>query len=141
MRYLGIDYGTKKVGLALSDDAGTMGFPYGIVLNDSRLLDTVLALIEREHVGAIVTGESKDLSGSENPAGTEGRAFASELADRANVPVYFESEMFTTQAARRFPDGTRMKGSPDVDASAAALILTSYFSHTNPTNDDDHDND
>jgi putative Holliday junction resolvase len=140
MRYLGIDYGTKKIGLALSDEAGKMGFPHSVVQNDAQLLETLTALIEKERVGAIVVGESMDFSGKENAAGVAGRAFAQALAARTNIPLHHEPETFTTQAARRYPDGTRMKGSPDVDASAAALILTSYFGRTNPVNDDDHDN-
>jgi len=141
MRYLGIDYGTKKVGLALSNEAGTMGFPHGIIPNDARLIDALVALIREKNVEALVVGESHDFGGKENAAGRDGRRFAQELAAITSLPLSFESEMFTTQAARRYPDGTRMKGSPDVDASAAALILTGFLSHTNPTNDDHHDND
>ncbi len=140
MRYLGIDYGTKKVGLALSDERGTMGFPHDVVVNDALLAQKLTLLIRRERVGAIVIGDSRDLSGEENDIAIAARHLGEALAEAAQVPVYYELEMFTTQAARRFPDGSRMPGSPDVDASAAALILTSYFAHTNPVNDDDHDN-
>ncbi|MBU6491090.1 Holliday junction resolvase RuvX, partial [Patescibacteria group bacterium] len=67
MRYLGIDYGTKKAGLALSDEAGTMGFPHSIVPTTLRLIDELCALIAKEDVGAIVIGESRTLAGGENP--------------------------------------------------------------------------
>jgi putative Holliday junction resolvase len=140
MRHLGIDFGTKKVGIALSDEGGRMGFPHSTIVNDAQLVPTIVALIEKERVEAIVMGESKDLSGNENPAAAPARALAAALTERTGLQVAFEPEMFTTQAARRYPDGTRMEGSPDVDSSAAALILTSYFGHTNPVNDDDHDN-
>jgi putative Holliday junction resolvase len=141
MRYLGIDYGTKKIGLALSDDAGKMGFPRGVVMNDAKLLDYLVAYVTDEHVGGIVIGESRDLSGNDNAIVPAARALGAELSERAGVQVHFEQELFTTQAARRFPDGTRMAGSPDVDASAAAIILSSYLSRINPTSDDDHDHD
>ncbi|HEY0010990.1 MAG TPA: Holliday junction resolvase RuvX [Candidatus Paceibacterota bacterium] len=127
MRHIGIDYGHKKVGIALSDEAGTMGFPHAILQNTSGLVDDVVRLIEEKNVGAIVIGESRDFSGKDNPIAAEARSFAEALRARTGVPVFYEPELFTTQEARRFPDGTRSPGSPDVDSSAAALILTSYL--------------
>ena len=130
MRHLGIDFGTKKVGLALSDEGGAMGFPFGTLPNTGRLIDEMLALIARKGVEAVVMGESTDNAGVENPVMKPAREFARLLEQRSGVPVLFEPELFTTQAARRDPEGVRMPGSPDVDASAAALILTSYLSRT-----------
>lgn len=130
MRYLGIDYGTKKIGLALSDEAGTMGFPHSILGNDSRTLDEVVALIAKERVEAIVMGESMGLSGEENPVAKEAKRFAVQLIEETGVPVYFEPEMYTTQEARRDFEGVHVAKSGNVDASAAALILTSYLSRT-----------
>lgn len=130
MRYLGIDFGTKKVGLALSDESGAMGFPHGIVPNDGRLIDEVLALIERKGVEAVVIGESRDFSGAENPVAKDAKAFGLLIERRGGLPVYFEPETLTTQEARRDPEGVRMPGRAPVDASAAALILTSYLSRT-----------
>jgi putative transcription antitermination factor YqgF len=127
MRYLGIDYGTKKTGIALSDEGGMMGFPHSVKPTDPRLLDDLALLIKEKEVGAIVFGESTNFAGGENPVAAEAKSFAEDLHARTGVEVHFESEMFTTQAARRFPDGSRMEGSPDVDSSAAALILTSYL--------------
>jgi putative transcription antitermination factor YqgF len=127
MKYIGIDYGTKKTGVALSDDAGTMGFPKGTYLTTPALVEELAALIKEQGVGEAVIGESRDFSGEENAVAEDARAFAAALGERAGIPVHFEPETLTTQAARRFPDGTRMPGSPDVDASAAALILTSFL--------------
>lgn len=130
MRYLGIDFGTKKIGLALSDEAGTMGFPHGIVPNDGRLIDEILALIARKEVGAVVMGESRDYAGNENLVAKEAKEFAQLLERRADIPVYFEPEMLTTQEARRDFEGVRTSGIVPVDASAAAIILTSYLSRS-----------
>ncbi len=129
MRYIGIDYGSKKVGIAFSDELATMGFPHTILSNTPALLDTVLKLIQERDVGAAVMGESKNFKGVENSVARDARLFAGELSTRAGVPLFFESETFTTQEARRFPDGKRRASHRDVDAEAAALILTSYFSH------------
>jgi putative Holliday junction resolvase len=132
MRYLGIDYGTKKIGLALSDEAGMMGFPYSIVPNTPRLIDELCALIAKEDIGAVVIGESRTLAGGENPIAKDARLFGDQIAERAGVPVFYESEVFTSAEARRAPhkeEKTRApKARANVDASAAALILTSYLS-------------
>ncbi len=132
MRHLGIDYGSKKVGLALSDENGTMGFPRGIVPNTPELVGFVLALIDNEHVGAVVIGESRNLAGEDNAIAKDAHAFGDALAERSGLPVFYESEVFTTAEARRQYDSAEKTRAPkeraDVDASAAALILTSYLS-------------
>jgi len=134
MRYLGVDYGSKKIGLALSDEAGTMGFPHAIVPNTLRLPDELCALIARENVGAVVIGESRDLAGGENPIAKDARELGETLGARTGVPVAYESEVFTSAEARRAPAKEGKTRSPkvrgNVDDSAAALILTSYLSRT-----------
>lgn len=127
MRYAGIDYGTKRIGVAFSDEIGTMGFPYGTIKNDGRALQTLSALCREKGVGAVVFGESRTLSGGENKVAPEAKQFAEQLTAETGLSVYFEPEMFTTQEARRHPDGEH-QGSIEVDAQAAAIILTSYLS-------------
>jgi putative holliday junction resolvase len=132
MRYLGVDYGSKRIGLALSDEAGTMGFPHSIVSNTPRLVDELGALIAKENIGAIVIGESRTLAGGGNPIAEDARAFGSLILERTGIPVFFESEVFTSAEARRMPEkqmkSRATKPHTRVDASAAALILTSYLS-------------
>lgn len=131
MRYLGIDYGTKKVGLALSDEAGTMGFPHAVVPRG-----TAEAFLEKlfadSRIDAVVMGESKDFSGAPNAVAAEADAFAMWITRQFDVPVYWEPETFTSAEARRLPAKQGKTRSPRphelVDASAAALILTSYLS-------------
>lgn len=134
MRYLGVDYGSSKIGLALSDEAGTMGFPHSVVTNTPRTVDAISALIEKEGVGAVVIGESRNLAGGENPIAKEARAFGDSVARISQKPVFYESEVFTSAEARRAPEKeTKTRAAPrraNIDASAAALILTSYLSHT-----------
>jgi len=126
MRYLGVDYGSKNVGLALSDEAGVMGFPYSIISNTPRLVDEICIIIAKENIGAVVIGYSRNLAGGENPIAKNARAFGEQLAERAGVPICYESEVFTSAEARR-----AAKPRAAVDSSAAALILTSYLSRTN----------
>ncbi len=132
MRYLGIDFGTKRVGLALSDEGGSMGFPHAVVPNDGRLIDYVRELITRKEVEIVVIGDSKDFAGNDNAVKAKAKAFAADLERTASIEVVWEPETLTTQEARRDPEGIRITGKDAreaVDASAAALILTSYLSH------------
>lgn len=132
MRYLGIDFGTKRVGLALSDEGGSMGFPHAVVPNDGRLIDYVRELIVRKEVETVVIGDSQDFAGNDNAVKAKAKAFAADLERTASVNVAWEPETLTTQEARRDPEGVRITGQEAreaVDASAAALILTSYLSH------------
>lgn len=133
MRYLGIDYGSKKVGLALSDEAGSMGFPHAVIENTPHLIEDVCALIALKDVATVVIGESKNLSGEANPIAAAAHAFGDELTVRSGIPVVYEPEVYTSAEARRAPhkeEKTRVpKSKRPVDDSAAALILTSYLSH------------
>jgi len=131
MRYLGVDYGSSKIGLALSDEQGSMGFPHSIVTNTPHLAEELCALIARENVSAVVIGESRTLAGGENAIMKDARALGELLAERAGVPVLYESEVFTSAEARRAPAKEMKTRAPkaraNVDASAAALILTSFL--------------
>lgn len=131
MRYLGIDYGSVRTGIALSDEAGTMGFPHAIARTSPRLADELRELIKERGVGAVVIGESRTLAGGENPIAKGARALGDALSARAGVPVFYESEVFTSIEARRLPHKEEKSRAPRrrkaVDASAAALILTSFL--------------
>lgn len=132
MRYLGIDFGSKKIGLALSDEAGVMGFPHSIIPNTPKLVEELCVLIAKENIGAVVMGESRTLAGGDNPIAKDARALGHSLSERSGIPVFFESEVFTSAEARRMPEkeakSRAQKRHAAVDASAAALILTSYLS-------------
>lgn len=134
MRYLGIDYGSKKVGLALSDEDGTMGFPHTILQNTPRLVDEIRALIDKENVGVVIIGESRNLAGGENPIAEDARALGSLITEQTGAPVFYESEVFTSAEARRAPAKEGKSRAPqkrvNVDSSAAAIILTSYLSRS-----------
>ncbi len=130
MRYIGIDYGSKKIGLAFSDEEGTMGFPFDIIANDSKLPDALALIIVNQHIGGIVIGESLNFQGQPNPIANPAHALGDELTERTGIPVFYEPEMLTTQEARRDFEGVHSHKAGDVDSSAAALILTSYLSRS-----------
>ena len=123
-KLLGIDYGAKRVGIAVSDDSGSVAFPKTTLLNNQSLLQTLTTLIRNENVMGVVFGESKHFSGEDNPIMKDARRFADELKRSAGLPVYYESEFNTSVEARRdIPEGK-------VDAEAATIILNSYIART-----------
>ncbi len=120
-KYLGIDFGTKKCGLALSDEGGTLAFPHSVVPSDDAFLPLVERLIETESVDAVVIGESKNQKGEDNPVMEHIRDFVGQLSLTAGVPIHFEKEFFTTRQAKEHTSDAL------ADASAAALILQSFL--------------
>jgi putative holliday junction resolvase len=120
MRYIGIDYGTKKIGIAVSDEEGRMAFPHSVVPNDAGFRGRILSLI-REHDAPVVLGESLAHDGSENNIASAVKNLATFLGEKG-VVVYFEPERYTSREAERIQGRT-----PLTDASAAALILNSFL--------------
>lgn len=129
MRFLGIDYGVKRVGLALSDANGRFALPYSVVPEDEKLIPTIKAICDKEQVGKIVIGESRDLKGQANPVMKKIARFRERLAQVVDVPLEYEPEFFTSTEAARLPGGGVGAWSKDefLDARAAALILKSYL--------------
>lgn len=122
MRILGIDYGTKRVGLALTDDQGMMAFPHSVLPNDAHLVKTIEKLIEKEGVGQVVIGHSLDREGGANPVHAKVEEFMLDLTLATGIPIELQPEQYTTQEAIRFQGRTEK-----TDASAATIILNAYL--------------
>ena len=140
MRHLGIDYGTKRVGIAMSDEDGMLAFPYKILKNDMSLVDTIHNICGEEEISAIVLGESHDLSGEPNKIMGSIEEFKRNIEADLDLPVYFQKEFMTTIEARgregkAASTAARQRGGKklftSVDASAAALILQRYLDKKN----------
>ena len=138
MRYLGIDYGAKRVGLALSDEEGRMAFPYKIIKNDLELVDNIHNICGKEEVSAIVLGESHDLSGQPNKIMGSIEEFKRNIEGELDLPIYFEKEFMTSMFARgnlgkKENDArkTKKEQSVKIDDRAAALILQRYLDRKN----------
>lgn len=129
MRYLGIDYGSKRVGVALSDEGGTMAFPYAILENSKTLLGEIKNICARERIEVVVVGESRDYRGEPNAIMHKAEEFMRTLGDTVSLPIEREREFLSTQQARFFQDEKA-----HVDDSAAAIILQSYLDrkHSKP---------
>lgn len=128
MKLIGIDYGTKRIGVAATDVEGTMAFPKMTLPNNRETLSALVSFIQAEGAEALVVGESKNLAGKDNAVMAEIREFVSALKRKCGIPVYFEPEFYTSHEARRLSEDIPTKNSGGaVDAQAAAIILNSYL--------------
>ena len=138
MKYLGIDYGSKRVGLAMSDEEGVFAFPYKIIINNMELVDTIHNICGTEEISAIVLGESSNLSGTPNKIMGSIEEFKRNIETELDIPVYFQKEFMTTVEARG-RGGKEVNNAKKVtknkqvsaDASAAALILQRFLEKKN----------
>ena len=122
MRYLGIDYGSKKLGLAISDESGRVAFPLQVIPNNKSLLVEIAKICEQEKIVKIICGLSLDFSGQDNPIAAEAENFCNQLSAKINLPLDFENEVLTSVFA-----GQTMAKDSNLDARAAALILQRYL--------------
>lgn len=139
MKFLGIDYGTKRIGVAFSDAEGTLAFPKEIVLNDSNTFKRLGEIIKTENIKEIVIGESVDFSGKLNALSARIDVFILELSEQFKLPVHKQKEFLTSVEARKLQNGKKslspsqahskikQKKRGHIDASAAALILQRYL--------------
>lgn len=131
MKYLGIDYGTKRIGLAQSDESGTIAFPLSTIEAGKRAAEEVAAIAKDNRIETIVIGESRDFSGGPNAVMQEIEQFKQALAETSGLPVAYEPEFMTTAQAGRMGQDKRGEGGVEKnDASAAALILQGYLDRT-----------
>src|SRR5688572_4383420 len=125
MRFLGIDYGSKRVGVAISDDGNRLAFPKTVLANDKSLLDALETLVHENNIGSLILGDSKDFNGKDNPIMKGISELKHELEERLGLPVILEPEFLTSVQAGRQGETSFL------DASAAALILQSYLDKIN----------
>jgi putative Holliday junction resolvase len=143
MRFLGIDYGTKRIGLAISDEGGTLAFPKEIIENNSSVFVKLGEIIEKENISEIVVGESVDFKGKLNVLSGRIEVFILELKEKFSLPINKQKEFLTSVEARKVGSNkkdfnlsqshSRIKQikSGRIDASAAALILQRYLDKRN----------
>jgi putative Holliday junction resolvase len=145
-RFLGIDYGTKRIGVAISDENHTLAFPKEIIKNDANTMDRLAEVIRSEKITEIVVGESVDFSGKLNALSGRIEVFILELKEKFKLPVHKQKEFLTSVEARRSQNGKQASNQSQshsrikkikagrVDAGAAALILQRYLDKINRKN-------
>ncbi len=138
-RFLGIDYGTKRIGISISDENCTLAFPKEIILNGPNTFNRLRSIIKEKNISNIVVGESVDFSGKLNALSGRIEVFILELEEKFNLPVHKQKEFLTSVEARKAGSTKQSLSQSQVhskikqiksgriDASAAALILQRYL--------------
>ncbi len=137
MRHLGIDYGTRRVGLALSDAGGTFVSPLAVleVTTDAVAQAEIVAVVEREGAEVLVVGLPINMDGTEGPSAKNVRTWARSVADAVKLPLCLVDERQSSLAAeavlasrRRGGENlTRKRKKKRLDAVAAAGFLQAYL--------------
>ena len=122
MKYLGIDYGAKRIGIALSDPDGRMAFPRVVIDATKDPVTEIAELCKKEGVEKIVVGDSRDFDNKPNAIMKKIMPFSNALLLATGLPVDFILEAYSSQEAKRTQGENELH-----DASAASIILQSYL--------------
>jgi putative holliday junction resolvase len=132
-RYLALDLGTKRIGIAVSDELGLTAQPVLTLetrRNSRENLRSIARLARRFSVAGIVIGNPLHLSGTESPRAAKTQALAAELGALTGLPIHLWDERLTTREAHRIlyqAGHAREQHKPLVDQVAATLILQSFL--------------
>lgn len=119
MKYLGIDYGLSKIGLAMGDNVTKIAAPLEVIKNDDVFLVYLADMIEQEDIDAVIVGMPPQQQGEVT------KEFIQQLKNVISVPVHTEDESYSSAESQRLQDefGSRV----EEDALAAMLILQSFL--------------
>jgi putative Holliday junction resolvase len=130
-RWLALDVGDKRIGLALSDETGTLARPLSTLKRASKREDfeRLAALCAEYQIEKIICGLPRTLRGEEGPQARRVRRYAAELAQAIGLAIEFWDERFSSIDAqeRLTAAGRKLKDKGAIDAAAAAIILQEYL--------------
>lgn len=130
MKLLGIDYGTKRIGLATGDTEGSFAFPLRTVPNDAGAIAAVVSAAKEEGADRIIVGMPVRLDGTSQAGETELLIdrFVASLVEATSLPIDIEDERMTSVMAERRRRETDTKRKDfDIDAEAASILLEGYL--------------
>jgi putative Holliday junction resolvase len=132
MRVLAIDHGTKRMGIALSDETATIAQPFEFIPAEpfANFLARLKQLITEKQVDQILVGMPRNMDGSYGPAALKVQEFVAVLKETIAVPIKTWDERLTSAQANRMliqAEVRRDKRKLRVDAAAAAILLQSYL--------------
>ncbi|MHC4483147.1 MAG: Holliday junction resolvase RuvX [Planctomycetota bacterium] len=134
MRYLAIDYGAKRTGLAICDPAETIASPLGVIEGQKDLTKKIADIVKKENVGAIVVGLPLNMDDSTGPQAKVVFGFGEQLEKLLVIPVHFQDERLSSFGAEEKlapAEFTRKKKRKHLDAVAAAEILQAFLEQKN----------
>jgi len=131
MRYLAIDHGRKRTGLAICDPSETIVSPFAVLDNPKNLCSQIADIVKTESVEAVVVGLPLNMDGSQGSQAKLVLAFAEQFKKCIDIPVYFQDERLSTfWAEEKFAELklSRKEKQKRLDAVAAAQILENFLS-------------
>ena len=134
MRYLAIDHGQKRTGLAISDASETLVSPHSVIetANEDELLRQISAVLQAEEIDAIVVGLPINMDGTESDRSRKVRQFVLTMQEKTDKPVHLHDERLSSFEAGYLVGDlelTRKKKKKRLDAIAASSILRSFFEY------------
>jgi len=130
MRYLAIDYGLKRIGLAVCDPSETIASPLTVIENSDKLIDEIAKIIDSESIEAVVIGLPLNMDGSTGPQAEITKEFADKLKDTVEIPIHFQDERLSSFVAEQRLNAADIKKTrAPIDAIAAAQILEDFLQH------------
>ena len=133
MRYLGLDLGSRTLGIAMSDATGFIASSYKTVRHNEeydKLLDEVVNIVNDKKIDGIVLGFPKNMNNTIGPKGELSIEFKKGLEERLSIPIYLQDERLTTKSATDILIGgnvSRKDRKKVVDSVAATIILQSFL--------------
>ena len=136
-RLLGIDYGTVRIGLALSDPIGILATPLPFLKNNSpsQVISALSALIETHQITGLVIGMPRNMDGTYGPSAQKVRDFIAQIQKSISLPITPIDERLTTAQASKQLSGIGLNQKQlrkKVDSSSASLILQQYLDRNTP---------
>jgi len=122
MKYLGIDYGEKRVGIATSDIEAKVAFPKVVLENNNELIKNIVNFCNENQIETIVIGESKNYKGEDNKINPQIIYFKRDLSKEIKIPIFLEPEFMSSAQVENTFGKTDM-----LDASAASVILQTFM--------------
>ncbi len=133
MKLLAVDYGAKRIGLALGDSEGGIVVPFKVIQNGKNTLEEIKNLVREKRIDRIIVGLPLTMRGKEGQRAKEVRGFVEKLKEHiSNVDVVLFDERFSTQEAlRRLETYSPAKAKRLKDMYSAAVILEDYLQSGN----------
>ena len=132
-RFLALDFGTKRIGVALTDPLKIIAQPQAVVANSAQMFSAIQKLVIDQRVGRIIVGNPIRLNGKPGPAQDAVAQFVEQLSAVVTVPIVLWDERMTSAEAnkRMIESGIRRERRKElVDSMAAALLLQNYLQAT-----------
>ena len=133
MRYLGLDLGSRTLGIAVSDKSGMIASSLKIIRHDEDydgLLHEVKKIVDELEIDGIVLGFPKNMNGSIGPKGELSMLFKEKLEDNLSIPIFLQDERLSTKSATDMLISggvSRKKRKKVIDAVAATIILQTFL--------------